>query len=187
MLSAVIDACVLYSAPLRGLLLNLATVKSIRPFWTDKIHDEWIGHLLLNRPDLSRENLEQTRRIMELHFPSGLVQGYEPLISTLQLPDPKDQHVLAAAIHINAKYIVTSDQSGFPKTILESYDIEALSPDEFISRLIKDNSRRVLQAVRNNRLKLTRPAITADQYIETLEQQKLFKTVEFLRQHKDKI
>ena len=36
-----------------------------------------------------------------------LVTGHEPLIEGLELPDPDDRHVLAAAIRCNAQVIVT--------------------------------------------------------------------------------
>jgi hypothetical protein len=32
--------------------------------WTQRIHEEWIENLLLDRPDLTRSKLERTREIM---------------------------------------------------------------------------------------------------------------------------
>jgi hypothetical protein len=54
------DACVLYPAPLRDLLIELASNGMFRGRWTDRIHDEWIRNLLKNRPDLTRGQLERT-------------------------------------------------------------------------------------------------------------------------------
>ena len=105
--NVVYDACVLYSASLRDFLLRLATSKLVAPFWSEEIQNEWMNSLLEKRPDLKRENLERTCRNMNFHFPSGLVRGYELITPTLTLPDPNDRHVLAAAIHAKAKYIVT--------------------------------------------------------------------------------
>lgn len=50
---AVLDACVLYPAPLRDFLLHLATQKLYQPKWSDIIHDEWTRSLLKNREDLN--------------------------------------------------------------------------------------------------------------------------------------
>ena len=61
---AVYDACVLYSAPLRDLLLHLAGIGLVCPRWTDQIHEEWTRNLLANRPDLARAQLERTRAFM---------------------------------------------------------------------------------------------------------------------------
>jgi hypothetical protein len=68
---AVYDACVLYPAPLRDLLLHLACVGLVRPRWTDAIHDEWIRNLLANRPDLARSQLDRIRALMERAVPDA--------------------------------------------------------------------------------------------------------------------
>lgn len=64
---AVLDACVLYPAPLRDLLLQLALGDLYRAKWTERIHDEWMGNVLANRPDLIRQKIERTRALMDLH------------------------------------------------------------------------------------------------------------------------
>ena len=61
---AVLDANVLYPAPLRDFLLRLATARFFKPCWSAQIHDEWINSLLTKRPDLQREKLERTRATM---------------------------------------------------------------------------------------------------------------------------
>jgi preprotein translocase subunit SecA len=91
--------------------------------------------------------------------------GYEPLVPVLSLPDPDDRHVLAVAIHTNARYIVTLNMDDFPETTLHSYGIEALSPDEFILFLVQVDQKRVLQAIKNHRLSLTRPPQTVNDYL----------------------
>nr|WP_293617639.1 hypothetical protein [Salinisphaera sp.] len=50
------DACVLYPAPLRDFLLNLALTDLFAARWTEHIHDEWIENLLTKRPTLARES-----------------------------------------------------------------------------------------------------------------------------------
>jgi hypothetical protein len=42
----VYDACVLYPATLRDLLIELAVSRIFLAHWTDTIHDEWIRNLL---------------------------------------------------------------------------------------------------------------------------------------------
>ena len=58
--TAVLDACVLYPAPVRDLLLNLADANLYKPKWTERIHEEWKRNLLLKRPDLKTGQLERT-------------------------------------------------------------------------------------------------------------------------------
>src|SRR3990167_8164411 len=92
------DACVLYPAPLRDLLMHLAITDLYRAKWTDEIHEEWINSVLSDRKDLSREYLDRTRDKMNTNVRDCLVEGYQSLIPTLNLPDADDRHVLAAAI-----------------------------------------------------------------------------------------
>ena len=92
------DACVLYQAPVRDLVIELGLAELYRAKWTNRIHDEWIGNLLRNRPDISSEKLEKTRHMINESIDDCLVIRYESIIKTLTLPDPEDRHVLAAAI-----------------------------------------------------------------------------------------
>jgi len=187
MIKAVYDACVLYSASLRDLLLRLAETGLVDPYWSADIRNEWTRSLLRNCPDVNREKLARTCRKMDARFPCSLVQGYESIIPTLQLPDPDDRHVLAAAIYAKAESIVTLNLKHFPKSTLLPYGIEALSPDEFVSRLIQENPIRVLETVEYHRSSLKNPPKTVDEYLTTLKKQGLPKTVAFLREHKDNI
>jgi hypothetical protein len=96
--AAFLDASVLYPAPLRDLLLELAVSDLYRAKWSDAVHEEWITAVLENRPDLTRAQLERTRDLMNAHARDALVTDFEQLIDILELPDPDDRHVLAAAI-----------------------------------------------------------------------------------------
>jgi len=113
-LTALYDACVPYPAPLRDLLMHLAMTDLPAARWTDRIHDQWIGALMIKRPDLTREQLQRTRDLMNAHVYDSLVTEYEGLIGSLDLPDPNDRHVLAAAIHCGASVIVTYNLDDFP-------------------------------------------------------------------------
>src|SRR5690349_185458 len=101
------DACVLYPAPLRDLLMRLALTDLFRAKWTNEIHEEWIRNVLANRSDITMEMLERTRNLMNSNVRDCLVDGYQELTQGLMLPDPNDRHVLAAAIHANCAVIVT--------------------------------------------------------------------------------
>jgi len=57
------DACVLYPAQLRDLLLRVARSDSFKARWTDRIHDEWVRNLLQDRPDIAPERLARTREL----------------------------------------------------------------------------------------------------------------------------
>jgi hypothetical protein len=95
--SVIYDACVLYPAPLRDLLMQLALTDLFKARWTDQIHEEWI-QALLRWEKYDRIILERTRELMDASVRDAKVSGYEELIEALVLPDPDDRHVLAAAI-----------------------------------------------------------------------------------------
>lgn len=51
--TVVYDACVLYPAPLRDLLMRLTLTDLYRARWSDQIHEEWITAVLRNRPEVA--------------------------------------------------------------------------------------------------------------------------------------
>jgi predicted nucleic acid-binding protein len=187
MISAVLDACVLYSASLRGLLLRLASKDLFDPFWSEEIQNEWTRSLLQNRPSMKRENLERTCRIMDFHFPTACVREYEFIVPTLILPDPKDRHVLAVAILAKAECIVTFNLKDFPKLALAPYHVKAISPDDFVLHVIEHDADTVIETTAKHRASLKRPPKTVDEYLAALGKQGLPKTVAFLREHEGDI
>lgn len=73
--------------------------------------------------------------------------GYEPLIDALELPDPDDRHVLAAAIRARAHVLVTDNLRDFPPDALARWDMEAKSADEFVLDQIGLNAKTVWSCV----------------------------------------
>jgi hypothetical protein len=183
----VYDACVLYPAPLRDLLLQLALTDLFRAKWTSMIHGEWMSNLLVNRPDLDRGRVERTRDRMDTAVRDCLVEGFEPLIDALSLPDPNDRHVLAAAIRCKADLIVSYNLSDFPNEYLARWSIEAEHPDEFIVHLLGLDESLVCDAARACRARLSNPAKTADDYLDTLASRELLETVSWLRERRSLI
>jgi len=135
--TAILDACVLYPAPLRDFLLTIAEGELYLPKWSDTIHDEWSRNLVKKREDLDPKAVQATIKAMQSAFPDATVSGFEELITGLNLPDEDDRHVLAAAIRCNADVIVTYNLKDFPSKELNKYDIEAQEPDEFVYNLIE--------------------------------------------------
>jgi hypothetical protein len=175
--TAIFDACVLYPAPLRDLLMHLALMGLFQAKWTNAIHEEWIRNVLANRPDLRREQIERTRDLMNAHVAHCLVEGYESLVPGLTLPDPDDRHVCAAAISGGANIIVTYNLKDFPNAVLEPLGIEAQHPDDFITRLLDLAPAAVCTAVKRQREALRNPPKTVEELLETLVRHSLPQTV----------
>lgn len=178
---AVLDANVLYPAPLRDLLLRLAVTDIFLARWTDEIHDEWIRNVATNRADLKLQQLHRTRDLMNANVRNCLVTEYAHLIEGLTLPDPDDRHVLAAALKCSAQAIVTFNLKDFPKSVLKELSLYAVHPDKFVEGLLDSNPGLVCSVVKKHREALRKPPKSINQYLDTLESCGLAITTDRLR------
>ena len=78
--TALLDANILYPAPMRDIFLQLAVDDLFRAKWTADIHREWINALLRNEPHRDRATLVNTCDRMDQATRDCLVTGYETLI-----------------------------------------------------------------------------------------------------------
>ncbi len=161
--------------------MHLALTGSFRAKWPADVQKARITALLDKRPDLTREKLARTRALMDLHAIDALVTGYEELIPGLQLPDPNDRHVLAAAIRGEADVIVTMNLRDFPAEVVGGFGIKARHPDEFVLHLLELEAGAVLAAAESHRLSLKNPPKTMGEYLEALERQGLARSVTAMR------
>lgn len=137
MFSALLDTCVLVPSRARDVLLEIASTGAYRPLWSTEILAELDRtlRLLLGKRGASPEEADAyiTRlfRQVETTFPDALVTGWEPLAGTVQLPDPDDRHVVAAAWAGRADVIVTDNLADFPRDALPA-TITRQSLDDFL-------------------------------------------------------
>ena len=185
--TVIYDACVLYPAPLRDLLMRLALTDLYRARWTNMIHDEWTRNVLKQRPDLKAKDIERTRLLMDSHVLDSLVTGFEHLIPSVELPDADDRHVVTATIHSGASLIVTFSLKDFPPDQIKRYNLAAQHPDDFVIDLLNLHAVRACGAIANHRRPLKNPPKTADEYLNTLLKQGLTQTVDLLREWKTTI
>jgi len=181
------DANVLYSAQLRDFSMRLALGEVVQAHWTQQVHEEWMRNVEADYPDITEEDLQRIRSLMDEALPGALVTGYEDRVEDLSLPDPSDRHVLAAAIRAGADYIVTSNTRDFPAPKLGAWDVEAVGPDEFVSELFDEVPDRIIEVARAHRRSLTRPSKTSKEYLGLLRNCGLEKTARLLKKHRDRI
>lgn len=175
------DANVLYPSTLRDLLIRVAQAGLVQAKWTHEILDEVFHKLAKNRPDLAPQNLARTRDLMTRAVRDCLVTGYEPLVGAVDLPDPNDRHVLAAAIKARAQVIVTSNLKDFPSAALEPWEMEAKSPDEFLLDQIDLSREAVYGAVQRIADSRERPPATFSDVLARLERDGLVQAAAALR------
>ncbi len=182
---AALDANVLFSANLRDTLLWPAFARIYQARFTNRIHEEWIRAVLKQRSHLTRGPLEKTRDLMNAKIPGALVEDYEPLIDDLQLPDPNDRHVLAAAIHSGCDRIITWNTADFPALALEAHAIKTQLPDDFLLELMRNFPKDMVDSLRRQRANLSKPPLEVERFIENLRKQSLPKFVKAIETHKD--
>lgn len=164
---ALLDANVLFGSGLRDALLRLANARLFQPLWSADIHDEWMRSFSAERPDIPFHRLERARDEMNGEFPEAAVTGYGSLVSVVDLPDPGDRHVLAAAIHGRANVIVTSNLRHFPDSALGPRGIVARRPDDFAAALFASSPGAAV--ARGHRAALKNPSRSPEEHLEALE------------------
>lgn len=179
--TVVLDACILYPAPLRDLFMHLALNDLFRAKWTEDIHEEWIRNVLENRPDLKRRQLERTRKLMDSNVRDCLVIGYQKIIHNLELPDENDRHVLVAAIKSKSDGIVTFNLKDFPKKHMGNYGLKVFHPDDFLVNLIESDPNKVYSSVKNQRLSLRNPSKNQAEYLENMGKQSIPKAIKIFQ------
>lgn len=178
---ALLDANVLFGSGLRDALLRLADERLFQPLWSADIHDEWMRSVSAERPGIPFHRLERARDEMNREFPGAIVTDYGSLVSVVNLPDPGDRHVLAAAIHGRANVIVTSNLRHFPNSALGPRGIVARRPDDFAAALFESSPGAAVAAARGHRAALKNPPRSPEEHLEALERIGLEKFSSLLR------
>ncbi len=152
MFTALLDTCVLWPSLQRDFLLSLAAEGMYRPAWSSAILAELEFH---EARKLVRRHVDRTEAAsraahlveqMGRAFNDAEIQGWESLEGTYGLPDPDDEHVLAAAVLARAGVIVTHNLKDFPSDVLPS-DLRLLRPAEFALDTVTLDPQLALRAV----------------------------------------
>jgi predicted nucleic acid-binding protein len=130
--TVLLDACVLVPMPLCETLLRLAEEPALyRPLWSERILQE-VG-VALGRMKYTAFQVSRLLEAMRITFPEAMAPLPKDLIEGLTcIPDPNDRHVLASAIAGRANALLTLNRRDFPSERLAQYEIDRMSPDEFL-------------------------------------------------------
>ncbi|MFG2043386.1 PIN domain-containing protein [Dactylosporangium sp. NPDC048998] len=152
MFTAVLDTCVLWPSLQRDFLLSLAVEGMYRPVWSAAILEELEYHEAMKLVSRGEEEGTASRRAnrlvqqMRAAFDDAEVHGWEGLDGSYGLPDPDDEHVLAAAVVAGAGAIVTHNLKHFPSDRLP-LGVEVLPPSEFAANTVSLDPVRARAAV----------------------------------------
>ncbi|MFE7415936.1 PIN domain-containing protein [Rhodococcus sp. NPDC057529] len=173
MFAAVLDTCVLWPSLQRDFLLSMAVEGLYRPLWSEVILDELEFHeaaKLERRGHSPAAACAASSRLvgtMREHFGDALVTGWEPLDGTFLLPDPDDEHVLAAAVVGGAGVIVTLNRKDFPPERVPGH-IQVVSPAEFAADAVSVSPAAAARSVDMLATRLARPPMSFDEVLEQL-------------------
>jgi hypothetical protein len=171
---AVFDSCILYPFHLRNIIVQAAVDRLIEARWTDEIHDEWMRNLMVQMPAIPmEERLHVTRQLMNGALPTATIRGYEEHIPRVTLPDPDDRHVVAAGIAAHASHVLTWNLRHFPTNELKKFGLRRMTPDAYLSALFNKIPDLVISSLANARRNLSKTRVSASDFIDILERQKL--------------
>jgi hypothetical protein len=135
--SALPGTCLLVPGRARDVLLEAASAGVYRPLWSSEILAELDRTLRLLQarrgmaPGETDAYLVRLFGQMGTSFPDALVTDWESLLDAVELPDPGDRHVVAAARAGRADVIVTDNVADFPPGALPA-PLVRQSLDEFL-------------------------------------------------------
>jgi predicted nucleic acid-binding protein len=186
--TALLDACVLFPIAMVDSLMSLAEAGLYAAKWSRRIEEEWIRALEVKRPDL-KGRLGIRRDAMRDAVPDWEVPetAWQAVARSLQMPDPDDAHVLAAAIVGHADCIVTVNARHFPGTVVAPYGIEIIDPDKFIVNQWDLDHLAAVAAFKRMRARWRKPQATPEDFAQALERGGLPATALRLREARELI
>ena len=103
------------------------------PVWSEEILAE-VQRTHIGRLGWPKELADSFGSELRANFPEAMVEGYEHLVDHLS-NDPKDRHVLAAAIHAKAEVLLTFNLKNFPSGSVQPWGVHVLHPQNYLLTL----------------------------------------------------
>ena len=176
--TCVLDTNVIYPLEIRDLLFWFAYYDLYTPKWSLHIFKEW--EVVMKRKNVSHKEIVKRVSLANKAFPDALVYNYDKLIDGLELPDPDDRHVLAAAIKTNANVIVTNNIKDFPANYLSAFGLVAKTADDFLTDIIDLNPEQAIKAFKELVLNRTNPDLDEFEVLDILRNRGLLDTANYL-------
>ncbi len=169
LVAAVLDANVLFPQELRDTLIRASQKGLYSMRWTAVILEEMRRNLVATGHS-TPEKSDRFVQIMRNLRGALIEQEYQSLIPLMQ-NDPKDRHVLAAAVACRANVIVTSNLKDFPKAALDTYELIAQSPDTFLNSLFDDEPDLLEQVIVEQSADTQSPPLTTEDILQRVGRQ----------------
>lgn len=165
----VLDSCVLFPMYLRDTLLRCAWGGLYIPFWSQEILDGATRNLVLT-DKMQPEKAKNLETQIKVHFPEAIVEVPSGLVEVMT-NHPGDRHVMAAAVAAKADIIVTSNLKHFQAQDLDPWQIQAQSPDEFLTELFNLYPQQVIGVLQRQCQSLKKPPMSFFELLELLSRE----------------
>jgi predicted nucleic acid-binding protein len=99
-------------------LLRLAEKGLYRPLWSALILEEAANAVHTIHSEIDTGRIRARFSTMNEAFEDACVENWERLEGSINLPDPSDRHVVAAAVQGRADAILTANLKDFPDVCL---------------------------------------------------------------------
>lgn len=162
--TVVLDSNILFSIELTDLFLTFATQRLIEIRWSEEILNE-VRRSLEMSGRLSPVAIDRRLAAMQRALPDATVEVPHTLIAQMRV-EANDRHVLALAVAVGADAIVTFNVRDFPADYCSSLGVEVLTPDDFATTTLHDDSVGVMKALQEivGRRKL--PSVTVGDLLD---------------------
>lgn len=181
--TAILDACVLYPIVVRDYLMCLATYQLYTPKWSEEILAEFEAVFTKHKPKTDLVIIKRQVDFVRNHNFSAMVHSYDSIDLNIKIPDPKDYHVVKAAVKCNANRIVTNNLKHFPNDQLNQIGLCAIDPDNFIADLIDLSPKAAVDAYRQMVVIKNNPPYSEAEYLDVLRNNGLHHTASELTKY----
>jgi hypothetical protein len=132
--TVLLDANILAESAISDLFLRLSEEpRLICPKWTHEIWDE-THRTLINKLNWPEATAASRIQAAQEAFPEALIEDFEGFVDKCT-NDPKDRHILAAAIRAKVETIVTMNVMHFKPEDLEPWGVTASHPGDYLKVL----------------------------------------------------
>lgn len=157
----------IYGALLNDVILRVAEQGCFDPYWSEDVLVE-LHRNLVEVADISDVSARGRISAMAEAFPTAAVTGYEPLIPSMTC-DPKDRHVLAAAVTGRCEVLVTFNTDDFPDASFSAFGLGVVHPDPFLLDQLDLHPVGVQRALLGFCVEAARPPMTVEDLAAGLE------------------
>jgi len=163
---AYLDTNVLYGATLCDTMLRIAEQGAYRPHWSEDVLGELV-EVLVREAGILRARADRRVAQMQRAFPLAAVENYDLLVDAMTC-DPKDRHVLAAAVAARCEVVVTFNVKDFPPESTDPHQISVVTPDTFLLDQLDLHPPMVRRALLGQVTEANRPPLTMGQLLASL-------------------